>query len=120
MNQFLDETIDKLNFSLLFDGESVKFLYSFHELTEENITVMLSLRQKEYAEFMEELFIKKLTDALLASQNLESNEMNRMKSDIIFKSMLYLLPKVDTYGEEEFITVLSQLIDLITIQIQNS
>ena len=120
VNQFLDETIDELNIDFLFNDESINFLHSFHEITLDNMHKMLILRQEEYNEFIEELFIKKLMETSFKSQNIKFNETNRMKIEIIYKNILYLLPKADSYGQEKLIIVLSQLIDLIILQIQST
>lgn len=120
INQFLEETIEKLNFSFLFNNESIKFLHNFHEVTIETMDKMLIIYQEEYKEFIEDAFMKKLMKKSFESQKMELNDLNVMKIEIIFKNILYLLPKADSYGQEELFIVLSQLIDLIVLQIKET
>lgn len=120
VDQFLEETIDKLNFDYLFNGEALNFLYDFVEVTKINRNKMRVLHQEEYTDFIEETFIKKLTETSFKSQGIELNETNLIKVEIIFKNILYLLPKADSFGQEKLFNVLSQLIDLIVLQIQDT
>lgn len=120
VNQFLEDTIERLNFNFLFNHKSIKFLYDFHEETKKTMNKMKILYQEEYKEFVEDAFLIKLTKKCFETQEIVHNELNSMKIEIIFKNILYLLPKTDAYGQEKLFSVLSQLIDLIVLQIKET